>query len=170
MSTLSSETIVVDSPFGLVLESLFAVAEAPSRHRPLTRKRMGEVAESVFLCKALQLRLLVAKPWGDSSRYDFIVDSGRALLRVQVKSTGSLCDGYRYAVAAHGSDPSVPYSKDDIDILVAYVPPEAAWYIVPVEVFTPRTHFWLYPRGEHNGQFECYREAWSLLGVDSAPG
>ena len=62
---------------------------------------MGEVAESAFLHKAMDKGLVVAKPWGDSSRYDFVVDSGERLLRVQVKSTKCLCEG-RYAVAAHG--------------------------------------------------------------------
>src|SRR5215470_2153981 len=128
------------------------------------RKWMGEVAESAFLHKAMELGLMVAKPWGDSSRYDFVVDSGEKLLRVQVKSTACLCDG-RYAIAAHGCDPGAGYSAEEIDFLVALVVPEDAWYVIPVEVFAPRTHLWLYPRGEHAGQFEKYREAWELLGA-----
>jgi hypothetical protein len=48
--------------------------------RKLTRKQRGEMAE------AAALGLRVAKPWGESSRYDLIVDTGKKLLRVQVKS------------------------------------------------------------------------------------
>ncbi|MGA9967606.1 MAG: group I intron-associated PD-(D/E)XK endonuclease, partial [Terriglobales bacterium] len=42
-----------------------------------TRKRLGEQAEAAFLNKATSLGLSVARPWGDSDRYDLIVDSGR---------------------------------------------------------------------------------------------
>jgi PD-(D/E)XK endonuclease len=165
----ATQPIIKSTQSGFVIATLFAVAEEPSRRRSRNRKWMGEVAESAFLWKAMQLGLLVAKPWGDSARYDFIVDSGRGLLRVQVKSTGCLCEEHRYAVAAHGSNPAIPYTKDDIDFLVAFIPPEDAWYILPVEVFTPRTHLWLYPQGEHDQQYESYREAWSLLGVQEGP-
>jgi hypothetical protein len=37
--------------------------------------------------------------------------------------------------------------------------------VIPVEAFAPRKHLWLYPRGEHAGQYEKYREAWELLGA-----
>lgn len=94
----------------------------------------------------------------------YIDDTGDELVRVQVKSTGCRCED-RYAIAAHGSNPRVAYTKEEIDSLVAFIVPEDTWYIIPVEAFTPRTHLWLYPRGEHAGQYEQYREAWHLLGV-----
>ena len=67
--------------------------DRPSR---LTRKkfkntkRAGERSEAAFLNKASQLGFGVAKPWGDSERYDFILDNGRRLLRVQIKATDCL--------------------------------------------------------------------------------
>ncbi len=141
---------------------LWGMAEERGRNR--NRKWMGEVAESAFLYKAAQMGLTVAKPWGDSSRYDFIVDSGKELLRVQVKSTGCLCEE-RYAISAHGCNPRESYGVDEIDFLVALVVLENAWYVIPVKAFAPRRHLWLYPRGEHAGQYEQYREAWELLGA-----
>jgi len=53
-------------------------------------KRCGERSEAAFLHKASELGFGVAKPWGDSERYDFILDNGRRLLRVQVKATDCL--------------------------------------------------------------------------------
>ncbi len=44
------------------------------------------MAEAAFVAKAVSLGLCVSKPWGESQRYDLIVDNGRRLLRVQVKS------------------------------------------------------------------------------------
>ena len=62
-------------------------------------------------------------------------------------------------------DAKLGYGPEEIDFLVAWVVPEVAWYVIPVEAFAPRTHLWLYPRGEHAGQYERYREAWGLLGA-----
>lgn len=56
-------------------------------------KRAGERSEAAFLSKAAELGFGVAKPWGDSERYDFILDNGHRLLRVQVKATDSLRSG-----------------------------------------------------------------------------
>ena len=50
-------------------------------------KRTGELAEAAFLHKAVGLGFRVTKPWGDSERYDFVLDSGRRLWRVQIKCT-----------------------------------------------------------------------------------
>src|SRR5205807_1544095 len=52
----------------------------------VTGKRLGEVAEAAFLAKASDLGFRVAKPWGDSDPYDFIVETGGRLWKVQVKS------------------------------------------------------------------------------------
>jgi hypothetical protein len=49
-------------------------------------KRRGELGEAAFLAKAASMGIGVAKPWGDSDRYDFIIDAGGRLLRVQIKS------------------------------------------------------------------------------------
>src|SRR5436309_15076072 len=53
----------------------------PSRGEPsrkikrVNTKRKGELSEAAFLLKAAGLGFGVAKPWGDSERYDFILDS-----------------------------------------------------------------------------------------------
>ena len=44
------------------------------RHRLDNTKRKGELSEAAFLLKAASLGFGVAKPWGDSERYDFILD------------------------------------------------------------------------------------------------
>src|SRR5882672_11123806 len=42
--------------------------------RELTTKRRGELAELAFTLKATALGFTVSKPYGDSNRYDAIVD------------------------------------------------------------------------------------------------
>src|SRR5213076_1415902 len=46
----------------------------------------GELAELAFMRKAASLGFAVAKPWGDSDRYDVIVRFEKIFWRVQVKS------------------------------------------------------------------------------------
>ena len=69
----------------------------PSRpddpNRPNT-KRTGERSEAAFLYQASQRRFAICKPWGDSERYDFILDNRPQpkvhLFRIQIKCTDSL--------------------------------------------------------------------------------
>ena len=71
-------------------------------HKPPTRKRLGELAELAFMSKAASLGFGVAKPYGDSERFDFILSRDGHLWRVQVKSTRTAKRGV-YEISAHGS-------------------------------------------------------------------
>jgi PD-(D/E)XK nuclease superfamily protein len=79
-----------------------------------------------FLHKASSLGVGVAKPFGDNERYDFILDSGERLWRVQVKST-CLERGGGYRTWGRGSNEK-PYKASEIDFLVAYIIPRNIWY------------------------------------------
>ena len=137
-----------------------------------TCKQRGELAEIAFLHKASSLGFGVAKPYGDSERYDFILDSGERLWRVQVKSIATNyppgSHGYRAASChSRGSYKDLPYTANDIDFFIAYIVPLDIWYVVPVELVTPVLGLCFYPLGcRLGGRFEAYREAWHLM----APG
>jgi len=128
------------------------------------RKKKGEMAESEFLAKAVSLGFGVAKPWGDSERYDFIVDAGGRLWRVQVKSAyRQLADG-GYVIRAHGAASGKLYTSDEIDVLVAYVAPANAWYVIPIEALRGVTGVKLFPvRRKRPSKHERYREAWEVM-------
>jgi hypothetical protein len=127
-------------------------------------KRRGELVELGFMHKAASLGFGVAKPYGDSCRYDFILDSGERLWRVQVKSTyGTGAKGYR--INAYGSTNSgfFAYTPEEIDILVAYSVHENAWYVIPVKAFVPHRSLQLHPTRSAGGRYEKYREAWGVM-------
>lgn len=129
-----------------------------------TRKQRGEVAESVFLAKAVSMGFGVAKPWGDSGRYDFILDSGGQLWRVQVKSAyrGSKDGGY--TVHACGNQNLRPYTPAEVDVIVAYVVPENAWYVIPIAAFTTIHSMKLFPASRRRrSRHEKYREGWCWM-------
>jgi hypothetical protein len=129
----------------------------------LTRKQRGEMAEAAFVAKAAGFGFAVSKPWGESSRYDLIVDVEGRLVRVQVKSAHRAGEYGGYTFHAHGNTYK-PYRASEIDVLVAYVVPEDAWYVFPVAVFRKYRAMKLFPSSRRRrSKFEKFREAWDWL-------
>jgi len=114
--------------------------------------------------------LQVAKPYGDSARYDFLVDSGASLRhrqiisRIQVKSV-SVPNGCSYRVTlSRGGGRKTGYRRCDLDYIAAYVIPHHAWYIIPIAAVAGLKSVRLCPHRRSRGRLEIYRSAWSLLG------
>ena len=122
-------------------------------------KRSGEAVEAAFLAKVCKLRIPVCKPWGDSERYDFVVDWGKGFWRVQVKGA-SYWGHSKYSTGAGGNGRT--FTKEDMDFVVVHVVPEDLWYVVPIEIAEGLTALWFNPRSTR-ARFEKYREAWCLL-------
>ena len=138
---------------------------ASARH-PNT-KRIGELAEAAFVVKAAGLGFAVSKPWGDSERYDFILDSGPRTWRVQIKCTESLSNrGYQVQSTYTDRKQKGHYTAADIDVLVAYILPLDLWNVIPAQAFPSSASIRLYPEGNisRHARFEQYREAWHLFG------
>src|SRR5439155_14240382 len=97
-------------------------SRSPKRFR--NTKRAGERSEAAFLHKATSLGFGVARPWGDSERYDFILDVGQRLLRIQVKSTASLrARGYDVRAMYSYGDGRLIYTPQQVDFIVAHIVP-----------------------------------------------
>ena len=123
-------------------------------------KRRGEWVELQFMTRATHQGLTVSKPWGDSTRYDFIVEHKGRCIRVQVKSTYSYRPRTGYAVKFLPG--SGAYFRSDIDFLVAFIIPEEIWYVIPIEEVEGQQGIALEPRRRTNKYFR-YMEAWHLL-------
>ncbi len=129
-------------------------------------KRVGEISEAAFLHKAVSLGFRVTKPWGDSERYDFVVDSGEKLWRVQIKSTAVVQAGGYHIQPIHYvyGERKVVYTEKEIDVLAAHVIPLDVWYVLPVGALAEGSSLRLYPEGGcARARFEKYREGWDLL-------
>lgn len=139
------------------------MAEEHGRRKRHNPKRAGELSEAAFLLKAKRLGFLVAKPWGDSERYDFILDSGSRLWRVQLKSTvREQARGYQVRPVYGGC--KTAYTPEQIDALVVHIAPCNTWYVLPVEAITLSKSLQFYPDTESkSARWESYREAWHLL-------
>ena len=128
-------------------------------------KQQGEWAELLFMARAAEHGLAIARPWGDSAPYDVAIVATNAhsrrpaLLRVQVKSTQcQRRDGYKCHVDSNG----VLYSPRDIDFIAAYVIPTDTWYILPIKSTKGQSDVLLTPHNTR-AKYEKYKEAWHLL-------
>jgi len=134
-------------------------------YRSRSPKALGELGELAFSYKAASLGFGVSKPLGDNEPFDFILNTGHRLWRVQVKSTFHMRRTYFFRTTrADIGRKCRRYSADDVDVLAAWVMPLDVWYIIPVQAFAARTGVAVYPhREKETGQFEPFREAWCLL-------
>jgi hypothetical protein len=162
-----------------------------SLRRERNTKRRGELAELVFLLIATRLGFGVSKPYGDSERYDFILDAraltnkplpcdasrslrgknahlapvlGPPLYRVQVKCSTQLLNGlYRINAHRRSGGRAVPYLPGEIDFIAAYIIPEDTWYIIPIHAVRGTSLLFRRKKDHRPGLYDQYRQAWHLL-------
>lgn len=128
----------------------------------LDPKRRGELAELAFMRKAANLGFAVAKPWGDSDRYDVVVRFEKTFWRVQIKSVLDKSPSRSYFRIAARNTSGRTYSRNDIDFLVAYIFAEDLWYVFPVHVIEQKKSVCVSP-GSKKSRLEQYRENWVLM-------
>lgn len=122
-------------------------------------KKRGEWAELVFAMRAIENRLHLARPWGESAGYDFTVDQGTQFVRVQVKST-IFPEGNGYSCTL--KDSKGVYKKNSWDFVAAYVIPKDIWYIIPEKKVRGQWSVGLHPELTKS-KYGVYQEAWHLL-------
>ena len=106
----------------------------------MNSKLKGNIAEAVFTVECLKRDWVVSKPFGDNCRYDAVLDRGKGLERIQIKSsTFSSSKGVIQAATRRiynnqtkGSICNT-YTKNDIDAFVIYSPELNKLYYIPIE-------------------------------------
>jgi len=108
-------------------------AQETSHTRRMAALDRGDLGEVAFVHKAMSLGFVVAKPYGHNHPYDFLVDGGKNLWKVQVKSCSFTRNGLYMADVCHSRNNSrSSYTETDFDFLAVYIVPEDTWYILPV--------------------------------------
>jgi hypothetical protein len=153
-------------------------------------KTYGKIAELLFSAEALKRGMIVSAPIEENHPYDYIVDNGRTLFKVQIKSAFSSCKPGRSSGRKHPSyeislSRRVYKNKElsdwvgadekcisgDYDVLAFYIAPEGAWYIIPFsapEIYN-KHRLWLFDdnEGGHSRLTSDverkYRENWGLF-------
>jgi PD-(D/E)XK nuclease superfamily protein len=127
----------------------------------------GDLGEVAFVHKAMSLGFTVAKPYGQLHPYDFIVEGGKNLWRVQVKACAGPMKKGCYCVSVrrrlHGA--LIAYTESEVDFVVIYIIPEESWYVVPVREVLGRTTLRIRgPKGRHyRDPYVYYHDAWDPL-------
>ncbi len=151
-----------------VPESGLDISAAWEEALSLPAKARGEVAEMILVPKLMAMGMIVAKPFGDSSPWDLVVQAGNRLSRLQIKSAWvrSAWAKRRGAYQVNAS-PAMDcagsrrcYRNDEIDFLVAYVVPEEAWFVIPVGQIRCTN---LFIDMGSDSSFARYRDRWDLL-------
>ena len=120
-------------------------------------KIQGQKVEAKFQFEVLNRDLVISKPFGDNSKYDFITDYKGLLKRVQVKSVGTPSKfGYQCQLSSTNGSKRLRYSKKDIDIFAAHIIPLDVWYFIPVEFVTASTVY-LCPEGASKAKYEKFK-------------
>jgi hypothetical protein len=135
------------------------------RRRGLAARQHGELGEVAFLHKATELGFMVAQPYGLGHPFDFIVQGGPCLLRVQVKAAAHMRFGlYAVSIFRHLGCGKQAYRACDVDFVAVYIIPEKTWYILPVREVENRQTLMFRPKGYcRRDPYAHYREAWHLL-------
>lgn len=99
----------------------------------LTTTQRGDIGETAFLLAATIRNLLVSKPFGNAEGYDFVVDNGVRLIKVQVKAARWI-KSKKYDVLQFGLNSKsrgVLVTRRKFDVLVCYDIDKKDFYIMP---------------------------------------
>lgn len=135
-------------------------------------KRNGSVYEYQFFARAMSLGFEVFVPAGDHLPQDcHVVNEAGRIFKVQIKGTrapvvyGKTTSRFRLSTGK-GVGSKISIDCADVDVVVGYVSPVDAFYIIPCEKLTG-VSTWVYPNDPKTGKykFEKYREYWDAFTV-----
>ena len=119
----------------------------------------GDIGELAFMLEATSKGFLVCKPFGQAEAYDFILDNGNRLFKVQVKASNRLIDKHGYSFYSFGNGEKSSISNlGKIDIIVCYNVDTKSIYIIPANLLkAPKVSMGL------KSKYEIYKNNWSVF-------
>jgi hypothetical protein len=89
--------------------------------------KKADMARLKVEMRALELDVICSKPVIEGTRYDLILDTGNRLFRAQIKYGDNISTASTGAVAVNlrkeiKQEKNHPYSQDEIDVLLIYLP------------------------------------------------
>lgn len=120
----------------------------------------GTLAELRVAIKAAELGMIPSRPLIEHCRYDLLIDDGKRIWRAQVKqgsressqSNGSIELDFRSANRPDGSHKRPHYTRDEIDVIIVYLPQTDSFYWLPPELWDMRSSLTLRLIPAKNGQ------------------
>lgn len=99
-------------------------------------RRNGEARELLFHLQAIEYGFSISTPLLTES-YDCILDNGKQLLKVQIKTSTQINSGKGrkdkwYVVnLKRGTGAIHAYAANEVDIFAVYIVPEKTWFFIP---------------------------------------
>ena len=121
-------------------------------NKRLSSKSSGEMAELLFAAECYRHKIIVAFPHTDDIPYDFIIDNGKRLLKIQVKSSRH----QKGSATAFTINYNVSKHSNNLDFYALYCYKTNDFYIVPVKKIKTNTFY-----GSKKNQ--VYKNNWQLL-------
>lgn len=101
----------------------------------------------------------VSSPYGDNSTYDFILDTGNSLFRIQVKSTGyrvkSRPNCMRFQI--HRTN-GAAYQSFEVDYFALYDQTDDIFYLIPRDLLDGVKDLTI----TANGKYKIFKENWNF--------
>ena len=131
--------------------------------------RIGTGSELVAAAYYVSLGWIVSRPVDSHNEYDLVVDNGKTLFKIQVKTVYWSKPKKRYLVSCQTSSfrskglAIKKYTQKSFDYLVAVEPKTNSLYQIPINKIIGRRGITLYPEGIPNSRtgryedFEKYR-------------
>ena len=98
-------------------------------------KTIGDLSERIVALALERAGYIVARPLGENSRYDLLIDDGTVISRVQVK-TGRLRNGAimfnTYSTHSHRNGVACKPYTNQIDFFGVYCPDLNSTYLIPI--------------------------------------
>ncbi len=123
-------------------------------------KDVGAAAEYRFASACLYQGWTPCWPSTDSAAYDMVIDTGKKLLRIQVKGTDKDEGTLHFSVKMRDHGKTRAYDKKDIDFLALYSFKSGDWYIIPASAV--KLSLTVKPRDIWCKNLR-YKNAWHLL-------
>ena len=128
----------------------------------------GALFEHSFFVEAMKRGLVPFLPIPPRRPQDCIImNPAGTMYKVQIKGThttvNDTCKRYKIQ-PVQGRDTKRPIDCTKVDILVAYVEPHDAYYMIPCMEIERVKSIWLYSHNpDSKAKFEQYRDRWDLF-------
>ena len=103
-------------------------------------KDIGILSELKVITELVEMGFIVSQPYGDNAPYDFIVDIGDKMLKVQVKTAQELVDGsLKISLSKREGTKRLkrkPYNQLDVDAIIAYSRRYRQFYFIDLKKYS----------------------------------
>jgi len=122
-------------------------------------QEQGNVSEVEFLARAVRKGLSVSRPIF-VEKYDCIIDNGKQIFKIQIKSTNHWHKSYYQLSLRNGCTQKEKYKKGDCDFFAIHIQKINVWYIIPFDMASSK--LCLHP-DQDNCRYDRFKEAWYIL-------